>query len=198
MNTSCVGQLPVTITNTQENQSIKTKGLIWLTGFGGSTAWSPLLWACGEVAHHGQISQGAKLLTSWSGSKNGEEEEGAEVLGRGSKVHPPPVTGRLPTRTHLLKFPHRSPAPGAGGQAFLCRCTHGGHRGCRLQWFPWGTPRMQTAVISLGDTEDADCSDFLGYVFVYSFMTSALHVWAPRVWDLPLHCPKHGQAHFRH
>jgi hypothetical protein len=137
MNTSCVGQLPVTITNTQENQSIKTKGLIWLTGFGGSTAWSPLLWACGEVAHHGQISQGAKLLTSWSGSKNGEEEEGAEVLGRGSKVHPPPVTGRLPTRTHLLKFPHRSPAPGAGGQAFLCRCTHGGHRGCRLQWFPW-------------------------------------------------------------
>jgi hypothetical protein len=71
-----VNQLPVTVTNTQDNQLRKRKALFGLTvwRFQSKIACPLCFGAYGKVAHTARVCGRDKMLTSWPGSKRSEEK----------------------------------------------------------------------------------------------------------------------------
>lgn len=92
----CGSQLSCTITNTQDNQLIKGKGLFWFTFLEilVHDQLAPLLWTCGSISRKEHVAEEAHLHYGWKWKK--KEEDWVPLS---------PVTGSPATRPLLLKAP---------------------------------------------------------------------------------------------
>lgn len=113
----CVSQRSLTITNTRDDQLIKTKGLLCITVSEGPVhaLFAPVLLACGEAAHLWQNRTVHLMAREGKGEKG--RSWGPIIFINGAAA----MTYRAPSRPHLLELP----APSSSSMLGPKPLTHG-------------------------------------------------------------------------